>query len=129
MSAFYEQLRAEAYQLLADLGRDITFRRYAYSNDLVEGISSPVLSDSQTLKGATLPMQAGVLSEFDIRPMQSISAEVRVCYALVSAEGAVFMPGYGDEAEFGGKVWSVVGCTPLDVDGTEVIYTVGFQEA
>jgi hypothetical protein len=138
MSAFYAELRAQAGQLLAELGRPIRFRRYESVNDLVEGTSVPTLIAEQTLSGATLPASAGTLEAFDVRFMDNVQDDSNVRFAIVSAEGAAFTPGPKDMAELGsvqedgtvvfdGKSWHVMGCTPLDVDGVSVIYNIGFR--
>lgn len=127
MSAFYEGLRAEVDQLLAELGRDIIFQRYTYVNDLVEGTSVPTLMASQTLKAAVIPASGGTLEAFDVRFMDGAADDTNVRFAVVSAEGATFTPGPKDYALFDGLRWNVMGCTPLNVDGTAVIYSVGFR--
>lgn len=127
MSAFYEQLRAEAGQLLADLGRPITFQRSTFEVDLVSGTSFPTVSAEQTLNAAVVPASSGTLEAFDVRFMPGIADALHLRFAIVSALGATFMPGPNDRAIFDGHTWEVLGCTPLDVDGTPVTYNVGFR--
>jgi tetrahydromethanopterin S-methyltransferase subunit D len=127
MASLYEDLRLEVDALLADLGRPITFNRYTYVNDLVQGTSVPTLAFTQTLKAALLPASGGTLEAFDVRFMTGVEDDTNVRFAIVSAEGFVFVPGPKDKAVFDGVVWNVMGCTPLNVNGTAVIFSVGFR--
>ena len=51
-----------------------------------------------------------------------------VRYAIISVVGRVFEPEAGDTTVFDGRNWRFLGCTPLNVDGTPVIYMAGLQE-
>lgn len=127
MSAFYEQLRAEAGQLLADLGCDMVVKRYMYEANLVEGTSYPVLQSQQTLKGITLPTAGETIAAFDVSFMDGVKDLAKVRLALMSAEGAEFSPAPKDTILLGSTLWTVFGCTALDLDGTELLYTVGLD--
>ena len=127
MSVFYDELRRDANELLAELGRPIIFKRYTYVNDLVEGTSVPTLSASQTLNAAVLPASGGTLEAFDVRFMDGAQDDTNVRFAVVSAEGSTFTPGPKDKVDMDGLVWNVMGCTPLNVDGTAVIFSVGLR--
>lgn len=138
MSALYEQIRADVDQLLAELGRPIRFRRYTYVVDLVEGTSVPTLSSEQVLSAATVPPTGNMLTDLGVTFMSDVQADTQVRFALVSAEGALFAPGPKDKVELGqyaadgsaafdGRVWDMIGCSPLDIDGTAVFFAIGFR--
>jgi hypothetical protein len=128
MTTLYKELAAAAYDLIAELGRDVTINRYTYVTDLVEGTSVPTLSMTQGLKMAVLPASGGTLEAFDIRFAQDVLDDENVRFAIVAAQGHTFVPKPGDEAIFEGVSWLIMGNTPLDVDGiTPVIFSVGFR--
>ncbi len=129
MSVFYEELRLTVDELLAELGRQIVFNRYTYVNDFVEGTSVPTLSETQSLWSAVVPASSDTLEAFDVKFMSSAQDDINVRFAIVSAEGTTFVPGPKDKAVFDGLTWDVVGNTPLNVDGTAVIFSVGFRLA
>lgn len=134
MSAYYEALAAKANALIREKGRPITFvrRGKAAAADLVSGtVDLPQLATT-TLPAAVLPASGGTLEAFDVRFMKDIDAAIDVRFAVVSALDAdggapAFEPRPGDEATFEGRTWQVMGNTPLNVDGTPVIYSIGFR--
>lgn len=129
MSAFYEEMRAVADDLLVQYGRSVTVNRMPTNQmpDPVSGVVTRVPAMSYAFTGAFLPASAGTLEAFDVRFMSEVQAGTDVRFCIMSAEGATFRPGPGDESTFDGKKWLVMGCTPLCVDGTDVIYSVGFK--
>lgn len=137
MSAYYEAMRAKAASLIKDKGRAITIKRYGKANtaaDLLNGTVTRPLLQTIILRGATLPASAGTLEAFDVRFMEDVSAGTDVRFAIVAAQDdtgvpAAFLPGPGDEAEIAGETgtWLLMGNTPLNVDGTPVIFSIGFR--
>lgn len=134
MSAFYEALAAEAKALIQELGRPITFLRYAKGQpgDLLEGTVTRTEIGRTVLSGAVVPASGGTLEAFDVRFMDGAMTAGDVRFALVStlqADGSAagFQPGPGDEAEFEGRTWLVMGNTPVNVDGTPVVFSIGFR--
>ncbi len=129
MSAFYEEMAAVAEELLQEFGRDITVTRYGPgTSDLVTGKVERPTQLSQTLRAAVLPASQGTIQAFDVRFMDNVLASENLRFAVMSTVGSTFMPEPTDEAQFDGSTWAVLGCTPLNVDGTAVIYSVGFRE-
>lgn len=129
MSLFYQQMRATADDLLKEYGRTIVVRRLQ-SNQMTDPVAGTV-TRAPALEGnftaAILPASAGTLEAFDVRFMSEVQAGTDVRFCVMSAEGVLFQPAPGDEATFDGKKWLVMGCTPLNVDGTAVIFSVGFK--
>ncbi len=130
----YSELQVLAEELLAEFGRDIVFTRLEKSGvvDVLESTVAEPVEATQTLKVAILPASGGTLEAFDVRFMSNIqdSTNVRfgICAARQSNGNAVlFEPAPGDKAFFEGRSWDVMGNTPLNVDGTPVIFSVGFR--
>lgn len=130
-TTLYVEAQALAVELLAELGRPIVFtRRAPASVDLVAGTSVPTPVAQFTLVAAVLPASAGA-EAFDVAFMQDVGDGVdrrfAVCSAVDPAGDPAKQPEPGDAATFDGRAWQVLGCTPLNVNGTPVIYSVGFR--
>jgi hypothetical protein len=133
MSLFYEDLASEASELIKEFGRPIVFRRTTGAT--VDPLASTVTGGTvveTTLSGTVIPASAGTLEAFDVRFMSDVQAGTDVRFAIVSVldingAPAAFQPGPGDEAIFAGRTWQLMGNTPLNVDGTPVIYSIGFK--
>jgi len=123
----YAAIAAEAKEIIAEFGLTITFNRYTTTSDPVAGTVQPVLQSTQGLAAAVLPASKGTLEAFDVRFMDDLLASQDVRFAIVTAHGSLFEPTPGDEATFMGRTWQVLGCTPLNVNGTPVIFSVGFR--
>lgn len=133
MSAFYEEQRANAQALLAEFGRDITFIRYQATNNLVAGTTARVETGRVILKAAVLPASGGTLEAFDVRFFEGVNATANVRFAIVAAQDVIgnpasIQPAPNDVAEFDGVTWLVMGNTPLNVDGTAVLFSIGFRQ-
>lgn len=130
MSKFYEQMRAKADVLLAKYGRAVTFTRWTDTNNDVAGTVGRVASQVQTLKAATLPASSGTLEAFDVRFMPDVQDGQDLRFMVCGAEGSTFRPEPKDTVNYGdGVEWQVLGNTPLSVDGTDVIYSIGTRRA
>lgn len=129
MSAFYDEMAQVAQELLAEFGRDIEiFRDTGSVRNKVTGAVTPGSELRQQVKAAILPASQGTVEAFDVRFMSDVSADLNLRFAIVSTINSTFMPKPGDRAVFDGVSWQVLGCTPINVDGTPVIYSVGFRE-
>lgn len=131
MSEFYDELAADALELLEELGRPVSYSRFTGTVDFVSGSATPVLFATQELFTAVLPASMNFNSRsmagLDINFMDGLAISIDVRLALVAALGAVFTPLPGDRAAFDSRDWHVLGCTPIDVDGTPVVYVVGLE--
>lgn len=129
MSAFYDEMAQVAQELLAEFGRDLTIvRESGEVRDPVTGKVTPGAKTEQTLKAATLPVNEST-SAFDMTFFEGIGAGAMIRYALISVVGHTFVPTVGDKTSFDGSSWRFLGCTPLNVDGTPVVFMAGLQEA
>lgn len=128
MSAFYEEMAQVAQDLLVEFGRDLTITRESGEvRDPINGRVTPGGVSTQTLKAATLPVNEST-SAFDMTFFEGIGAGAMVRYALISVVGHTFVPTVGDKTSFDGSSWRFLGCTPLNVDGTPVVFMAGLQE-
>lgn len=128
MSFDYVGIRAEAQAILADFGFAMTINRYSYVSDPVAGTVVKTLQATQTLTAVILPASKGTLEAFDVRFMSDVLESTDVRFGILAAEGAVFQPEPKDEAVFFGATWDIMGCTPLNVAGTALTYSVGFKK-
>jgi hypothetical protein len=130
MSALYEALQLDVSQLLTDLGQPVTFVRFQTQSDLVEGSVAATAQASQTLPTAVLPVTdtAVHFKDLDLKPLDGTEALTEVKFAVIGAVGASFVPSRGDQALFGGKVWTVLSSTAINLDGVnDVVYIAGLQ--
>lgn len=124
----YEAIRQDALAILQEFGFQMTLRRYADSGDPVAGSVTRALQTEQQLTAVILPASGGTLEAFDVRFMSDVMESTDVRFAIMSAVGAQFMPQPKDVAIYweAGE-WEVMGCTPLDVAGVPIIYSVGLK--
>ena len=126
----YAAIREEAKAILEEFGNSMTVKRYADSADPVAGTVNRVLSQQQSLTAVILPASQGTLEAFDVRFMSDVLEGADVRFTIMSASGSSFTPGPKDVVEFweDGQ-WQVMGCTPLNVAGIPVIFSVGLKRA
>lgn len=130
MSDFYTRMRAKANELLTKFGRQVTFTRWGEVRDEVVGTVTASALTTQTLRAATLPASSGTLEAFDVRFMPDVADGRELRFMVCAAEGATFRPEPKDTVDFGdGVQWRVLGNTPLSVDGTDIIYSIGTEKA
>lgn len=124
----YAGIRDEAQAILAEFGFDMTVKRYADSSDAVAGTVSRVLQAQQQLTAVILPASQGTLEAFDVRFMSDVLESTDVRFTIMSAKGATFTPEPKDVVEYYDGIWQVMGCTPLNVAGIPIIYSVGLRK-
>lgn len=132
MSGLFLQMAADIREAFKeDLeARDVTFRRYSSTPNLVEGTAANVLQTSMVLPGLFLPASAGTVEAFDVRFMDGVVDATNLRFAIFAAEGAAFRPGPKDRAVLyaDGREWFILGNTPINVDGvTDIVYSMGFR--
>ncbi len=125
--AVYDEVVADVAEVLAELGRSVTYNRYTVVNDLVAGTSVPTLSLTQPLSSAILPWSGSGMNfeGMDVSWMDNVQDATEKRLALVTASGATFVPSPKDVAVFGGNTWNIAGCTPINVNGTDIVFIVG----
>lgn len=120
----YQQDAKEAYADILEDGALMTIRRVTLDEDDLTGDITEQIID-QRLPCIVLPDKA-VLSDGVIAG--SLTAQKsRNC--IMAAHGAKFVPANGDKLEYGGKWWTVLGCSPLNPDGkADIIFEFGIQQ-
>lgn len=126
MSAFYEKLRDNvAGPLITKFGRDAILRQQTNTYTAATGIATNSNTDT-AVKIITLPMSKAkdvfrddLVESFD--QFVIMSAEQT---ALAGVE-----PGTDDILVIGSEITRIVALTPLEPDGTRVIYKIGLARA
>lgn len=126
MTAFYDNLRDNvAGILIAKFGRDATLRQESTTYDPTTGTSANVNTDT-AVKILTLPMTKAkdvfreeLIEQFD---------QFVIMSAKETAVAAV-EPGTDDILLIGSDVARIVALTPVEPEGTAVIYKIGIARA
>src|SRR5688572_16334830 len=128
MAAFdYAALAADAAALIEEFGSEATVRRTPVTVDNASGAVTPGTPQTQALQAVVLPASGGTLEAFDVRFMSDVNDGTDVRFCIMAALGAAFQPEPKDEVDLLGETWQVMGCTPLNVNGTALIYSVGLK--
>jgi len=126
MSAFYDNLRDNvAGPLITKFGRDATLRQQTNTYVPATGVATNVNVDT-AVKIVTLPMsKAKDVFRDDL--VESFDQ-----FVIMSAEqtaAAAIEPGTDDILVIGSEISRIVALTPLEPDGTKVIYKIGIARA
>lgn len=124
----YAGIRDEAEAILAEFGFKMKVTRYADTSNAVAGTVSRVVLLEQELTAVILPASQGTLEAFDVRFMSGVMDDLNVRFCIMSAKDSTFTPAPKDVADYYDGEWQVMGCTPLNVNGTAVIYSVGLRK-
>lgn len=132
--AFYLEKQASALVSLLAKGAALPFYRLDNSGyDPVEGGMPATLtvSLSQSLVGLSLPAKRDYVQAFDLA-VQELLLTGKALYFLTSAVQAdgtaiAFTPEPNDVLTFGGKNYSLVGCSALSPVGVPVIFKMAVQ--
>lgn len=125
---FYERMQTVAAEKIAEFGTDIVFERETVGvTDPVTGAYTPGITEQQTLKAVILPASQGVIEALDARFDADGLVESNLRQLKVAAKGADWSPRPGEVARFGGHGWSIIGNTPINPDGMDLIYTVSVR--
>lgn len=124
----YAAIREEAKAILEEFGNGMKVTRYSDVANPVAGTVIRTVQLEQTLTAVILPASKDTLEAFDVRFMADVLEGMDVRFTIMSASGATFVPSPKDVVEFweDGE-WQVMGCTPLNVAGIPVIYSVGLR--
>lgn len=125
-NALYTQARALALSLLTQNGASRAL--YRFSNTLNPVLGTVTLTAiGQNLKSVVLPASKGTIEAFDIRLTEElIRGDIR--YVLAAGSGSTFTPAALDVFSYSSKYWVLLGCTPLDPDGSgSIIYKMGMK--
>lgn len=122
----YASIAQDALAAIKDAGRQVTVRRITKTTDPVTGVVSNTVTLTGTLDVVVLPAKkanalAGFTAGFDNAYAEALRAG-KVRALLGAASSAPFEPVAGDETEFDGHKWTILGNTPLAPAGTALIY-------
>ncbi len=118
----------DAKAIIDEFGFRMKIRRFAYVTDKLAGTVDRGVPQEQELSAVILPASQGTLEAFDVRFMNDVLESTDVRFTIISAVGATFTPAPKDEVEYWDGVWNVMGCTPLNVAGIPLIYSVGLKK-
>lgn len=123
----YAAFRDEMESVIGEFGFTMSVKRFEDVVDKVEGTVSRVESQVQELRAVILPVNLTTIQALDARWMTDVLDDTNVRFCLMSASGATFMPRPKDVVEYWDGRKQVIGCTPVNVAGTAVIYAVGLK--
>lgn len=123
MTAFYDRMASTALRLIGNYGRQIEFSRTVggeYDPDAGEPTGSTTETEQATV--VVLPASNGTVQAFDIRFDNGSLIEQNLRALVIAAKDLAWMPAPGDKASFDGADWTFIGCTPINPEGTPVVY-------
>lgn len=124
----YAGIRDEMQALIAEFGADMTVQRFGDTVDPVAQTVTRVVLQEQTLAAAVIPVNESTIDKLDVRWMTDVLADTSVRFCIMTASGALFVPAVKDEVDFWGGRMQVLGCTPLNVAGIDVIFFIGLRK-
>lgn len=122
----YASIAADALVAIKDAGRQIVHRRITVTTDELTGDTTATATTTGTLDCVVLPAKkanalAGFTAGFDNAYAEALR-QGKVRSLLCAAASATFEPASGDETEFDGYLWEVLGNTPINPAGVALIY-------
>jgi hypothetical protein len=128
-SSFYTRMAAKTAQLIAKYGLVGTIARYASTATAQTGV---VVKGTATATGSfaavQMPTNAANSSTFDNRLEDGTLVGKTLQYLVIAAASCPFEPRALDEITIGNVLYEVLGCTPINPDGTGLIYQVGLMQ-
>jgi hypothetical protein len=122
----YVQLAINVDRQLSKAGQLVTVKRYAPSRNSSTGaVTKGTASLTSTAYAVEIPVTAALADKFAsmCEPGTLTSKTVR---AFKISPLLTFQPAARDEVTLAdGTIWPVVGCTPVQPNGTPLVYTVG----
>ena len=124
----YAGLLDDVQGILEEFGFQMKVTRYSSVSNGVAGTVARTVLMEQELTAVILPASQGTLDAFDVRFMSDVLASTNVRFCIMSSKGSTFTPSPMDIAEYYDGEWEVMGCTPLNVEGTGLIFSVGLKQ-
>jgi len=122
----YTEAQADAAFLLAEFGAPVDVTRVVSSYDELEGVETVTEVTTVAVQGVTLPAAGNSITQFDNAIVEDYrKGKVRIF--MVSAVGLTFEPEAGDLFTADGKIWDVLGVTPLAPAGVVVLHTLAVR--
>lgn len=124
----YAATASRVSTLLGKYGTTITYTRPGTpTNNLVAGTSTPG-TPTVTANVPALVLQAskGSIEAFDNRRESESLKGAELRYLKIAAAALSVVPKSDDKVSFAGKDWLVLGCTPVDLTGSDpLVYGCG----
>jgi hypothetical protein len=125
-----------ADDLMGEYGKLLTFERFGAPvvNGPAGTLAKRYATETSTANAIVLPASKGTIEAFDNRREALSLAGKRLRYLKIAAKRMTFEPMPGDEVcfdetsddvSFDPVRWQVLGCTPVNPNGTPLVYGVG----
>lgn len=118
----YPAAASTALRMIADAGFSTRVARVESSYDPVTSTNTITLVRSQSVTVVCLPGNRGSKAFDNKYADELIKGKLRFFY--VAAKGLTYQPEQGDLIEHEGKVWELLGSTPLNPAGVPILYTI-----
>jgi len=129
MSFDYEASRKTASQLIANFGVKTQIHRVASTYDQVTGEDSVDSVAATDINLVSLPASKGTIQAFDNRQLEGLTLD-QLRFFMVEALASGFEPTGSDLIQFDGKIWEIVGATPLNPSGAKnLLFNVGAKRS
>lgn len=120
--SLYTELAADAEELIAEFGQQMTFSRTVHGDYDPSAGGSSQTTVTWTGNVVVQPASQGTIESFDVRVVDGTLIESNLRSLLISA-AMERAPEPGDKVAFEGSTWTLLGATPLNPSGTPLIYT------
>lgn len=123
----FASIAANAKVAIAEAGASLPIRRYTDTFDELTQKTVRTLTQEGLFTMVVLPAKkanalAGFQTGFDQAYVEKLRAG-KVKQLLIAGDGAPFVPEQGHFLVFAGQEWELLGCTPLNPNGTvDIIY-------
>lgn len=128
MATLYERAAAKVAEQFTKYGVLITYTRPGTpTNDIVAGTSTPgIATVVANVPALILEASKGSIEAFDNRRENGSLKGMEIRYLKIAASALSFAPKSDDKVTFSGKDWLILGCTPVDLTGSDpLVYGCG----
>lgn len=115
-----------ALRLIKNFGQKVELTRITRVTDIVEGAAVETSREVGLLDAVTVPASKGTVAAFDERTLDDMR-KGKLRFFIAAASTAPFSPLPNDYIEFEDRIWIINGSTPLNPNGTPVIYKFGVR--
>lgn len=122
----FDELRAAVFDMLRDLGTQMTLRRTVRQYDSATRRAEAIVDDEQVLRSIILP------PGFADRTLADSTTATfdRLAYASpIAVGGSEFDPAPGDVLDDGATQWRVIESTIYNQQGVQMLYKLGLKAA
>lgn len=124
--SIFDNIRAAAFDILNDLGADMTLRRTLRQYDEATRRAEAIVDEEQVLRSIIFPVEPGDRST---KGTTTIVLD-RVAYCSpIATGGEAFDPAPGDVLDDGSTEWRVIEATIHAQQGVAMLYKLGLKAA